>query len=114
MDFAHLITPRIAHFPAFHKEETVKTFLFIILLLNLGYIALGWQHSGRRDRMTELGIYYCYAYRKGHCSVDVRCFEGVSLKASVDAQHWADEQIRTGEYSKIDVKDAMGNLIYSR
>lgn len=64
--------------------------------------------------MDDVAFYYCYGHRKGHCSIDVRCFEGEPVKASVDAQRWADEQIQTGEYSKIDVKDAVGNLIYSR
>lgn len=64
--------------------------------------------------MTELGIYYCKAYRREDCSIDVVCFKGVPDKAGVDAQHWADEQIRTGVYSSIDVVDALDNKIYSR
>ena len=64
--------------------------------------------------MHDVAFYYCYGHRKEPCSIDVQCFEGEPVKASVDAQHWADEQIQTGEYSQIDVKDALGNLIYSR
>ena len=30
------------------KEVSVKTILFIVLLLNLGYIFLGWRRNGRR------------------------------------------------------------------
>ena len=64
---------------------------------------------------------YAYAYRKNPLGCDVRRFtdpltpdEYPGEPASVKAQHWADEQIQTGEYSQIDVKDALGNLIYSR
>lgn len=64
--------------------------------------------------MDDVTAYYCYGYRRGYCSIDVQCFEGEPGKASVDAQHWADEQIKTGKYSQIDVKDALGELIYSR
>lgn len=64
--------------------------------------------------MHDVAFYYCYGHRKEHCSIDVQCFEGEPVKASADAQHWADEQIQTGEYCQIDVKDALGNLIYSR
>lgn len=64
--------------------------------------------------MTELGIYYCYAYLKDGSAYDTKCFQGAPIKASVDAQHWADEQIGTGVYSKVDVRDALGRLIYSR
>lgn len=65
--------------------------------------------------MTELGIYYCYARYKDKPDIDIECFKGAPIKASVDAQHWADEQIKTGKYICIDVKDAIsGKLIYSR
>lgn len=43
--------------------------------------------------MDDVAFYYCYGHRKEHCSIDVQCFEGEPVKASVDAQHWADEQI---------------------
>lgn len=48
MDFARHIIKRITHNLHFYKEYTLKTFVSIILLLNLGYIALGWQWNNRR------------------------------------------------------------------
>ena len=71
-------------------------------------------HKQEVFTMDDVAFYYCYGHRKEYCSIDVQCFEGEPVKASVDAQHWADEQIQTGEYIQIDVKDALGNLIYSR
>lgn len=44
MDFPDHISPRIPQFFAFHKEENLKTVIFIVLLINLGYVALGWRN----------------------------------------------------------------------
>lgn len=58
-------------------------------------------------------IVYAYAYRKNPPGCDVRQFtdpltpvEYPGEPASVKAQHWADEMIQ--------VRDALGNLLYAR
>lgn len=64
-------------------------------------------------------IVYAYAYRKNPRGCDVRRFtdpltpdEYPREPASVKAQHWADENIR--HYEMIQVRDALGNLLYAR
>ena len=62
---------------------------------------------------------YAYAYRENPWGCDVRQFtdpltpdEYPGEPASVKAQHWADENIR--HYEMIQVRDALGNLLYAR
>ena len=62
---------------------------------------------------------YAYAYRKSPPGCDVRQFtdpltpdEYPGEPASVKAQHWVDENIR--HYEMIQVRDALGNLLYAR
>nr|DAV74436.1 MAG TPA: hypothetical protein [Caudoviricetes sp.] len=62
---------------------------------------------------------YAYAYRENPWGCDVKQFtdpltpdEYPGEPASVKAQHWADENIR--HYEMIQVRDALGNLLYAR
>lgn len=48
MDFPRHISPRITQIFEFNKEETVETFLLIVLLLNLRVVVLGWRYNNRR------------------------------------------------------------------
>lgn len=65
------------------------------------------------------GIIYVYAYYKGRQGYDTKQFFGPLAPdeypgepASVKAQHWADENIQY--YKAIQVRDALGNLLYAR
>ena len=57
-------------------------------------------------------IFFCYAFHRDSRTYDTRRFEGDAADAGVQAQHWADTNIPY--YVKIDVRDALGRLIYSR
>lgn len=70
------------------------------------------------ERILQM-IVYAYAYRKSPRGCDVRQFtdpltpdEYPGEPASVKAQHWADENIQ--HYEMIQVRDALGNLLYAR
>lgn len=106
--------------------------LAAVLFLRLGFAAQDREQNARRygrvdrtharteepeGRMSM--IVYAYAYRKNPRGCDVRQFtdpltpdEYPGEPASVKAQHWADENIR--HYEMIQVRDALGNLLYAR
>lgn len=65
------------------------------------------------------GIVYVYAFHKEGSGYDTRQFtdpltpdEHPGEPASVKAQHWADDNIQN--YKAIQVRDALGCLIYAR
>lgn len=95
--------------------------LAAVLFLRMGFAAQDREQNARRygrvDRTharTEEPD-----YRRNPRGCDVRQFtdpltpdEYPGEPASVKAQHWADENIR--HYEMIQVRDALGNLLYAR